>query len=201
MKSKVLRLLTFICFFQFSGINNGYSALQALSPLDAKQSASCVSLLVVQFQSAVRPDSRVPPLETGHRWIVFITLQSEKALQNIFKSTGELSPSGAIAQSLDSESETRFGDHSTFSLYKQVSYIKLEKKSWLKSEKYSAKLGVGRLVFVWGTPRDNGIDIGLLKARAEKRFDAVLKRMLCRRFGNNRNGEGAQKFNINEESV
>lgn len=51
-RTRVLRLLTFVCFFQFCGIRNGYTFIVEVSPLDLRQSSLLVSRSALPGRSA-----------------------------------------------------------------------------------------------------------------------------------------------------
>ncbi len=77
-----MRLLVFACFFNFSGINNGYTYLAAVSPLDASQSVSLMGTLVKSFAIVAAPQKMLGPFNRGRRFVSALTLSSETAVKS-----------------------------------------------------------------------------------------------------------------------
>lgn len=78
-RSRVMRLLVFACFFNFSGINNGYTCLTAVSPLNAGQSVSLMGTLVKSFTIVATPQKMLGPFNRGRRFVTALALSSETA--------------------------------------------------------------------------------------------------------------------------
>ncbi len=192
MKSKLLRLLTFVCFFQFSGINNGYTILTSVSPLNATQSTSCLSSAIAHFHSTVRPQSVVSLLRSGQEYIVAFTAGSESALRGLFNPDSAAHAAQMKAGGTDSGSgyRSRFETRRFSSLNKKEAYIKLEKKSWSREDGFRGWDRMSRV------PR-NRVDAQsgkTLLAAGSERFDLKWKRIMSRKFGGPLDGESAQIY-------
>ncbi len=67
-RSLLLRALVFICFLNFSGLNNGYTYLTVVSPLSVRQSVSLTASVAKTFYDAAAPGNLLYGLEQGRRW-------------------------------------------------------------------------------------------------------------------------------------
>ncbi len=76
---RLMRLLVFACFFNFSGINNGYTTLTAVAPLNATQSVSVMASLVKSFTFFLTPQKSFSTFKHGRRWMSSLHLSPEKS--------------------------------------------------------------------------------------------------------------------------
>lgn len=67
-RSLLVRALVFICFLNFSGLNNGYTYLTVVSPLSVRQSVSLTASVAKTFYDAAAPGNLIYGLEQGRRW-------------------------------------------------------------------------------------------------------------------------------------
>lgn len=132
----LLRLLTFLSFFQFSGIQNGYAALTTLSPVNMSQSVASVSVMLSltgkNFQSALTPARRT--METVQS-VTLGTLERLTHLAEAFR-TGE----GVRTPQISSAPGTRqWNSVASLSILcgRTVYIIRKDRETWLKRETWN----------------------------------------------------------------
>ena len=195
MKNKFLRLLTFLCFFQFSGINNGYTILTSVSPLSADQSATCLTRTLQDIHATLQPRTVLPLIQAGHGWVVSATLKSENAIRNFFRDAQGPHQSMRIqtASGASSAYRTKFEVRGTFSLGM--------KETWSKREESSDEDADG----LTGEPQtaQNGSETMVQSAgsRGFEGHDLDWKRRLTRRFGSSLTGDDAAKIYITRSRI
>src|SRR4051794_32007644 len=68
---EMLRFLTFICFFNFSGLNNGYIYFADAGPLCPTQSVHLVGALLHQFSQPFS-SGITNPIDSAHKAITYL---------------------------------------------------------------------------------------------------------------------------------
>ncbi len=188
MKSKLLRLLTFVCFFQFSGINNGYAVLATVSPLNVGESASCLSRTLTDLNSTVRPLSPATFLEAGREYVVAFTLRSQNTVRDIFR-IEPAAPAEKGGEGSRTGYRGSFDSRQVLSLNKKESYLKMERKSWSRDDLGGVSAAGMARTFETALP-----EMAVRMDRSGERFGLAWKRTLSRRFGGPLNGESAQIY-------
>ncbi len=85
----ILRFLVFICFLNFSGLNNGYTYLTVVSPLNVRDSVSLTSAAAKTFVRALAPVDAFHFLGKGRRWITRSTLWTASLFASCLKPAPE----------------------------------------------------------------------------------------------------------------
>lgn len=194
--NRLLRLLTFVCFFNFSGLNNGYTYLTVVSPLDGAGSISLVGTAVKKCHTIFTTQGILTSI--GHGSGLFTNLTQRLMTVSIMafaprperKSVAGVKPASSRAKSAiqpQTSNKERLE-------YQRESYFKEEKRVWSKREEY----------------KDSGPDFpgriaGITSFSLQTQFDRLIKSVLQKSSGIPRNtffhrithsrGEDAGAFN------
>ncbi len=128
---KGLRLLVFVCFLNFSGLNNGYTYLTVVSPLSVQSSVSLTGSVAKCFYSVLAVQDIFKFLDQGHHWVTKSTLRAESILKSCLKLQSASIPSGYGETRLSVRSLNRFQQGDQILSDRNENYIK-GKESWIK---------------------------------------------------------------------
>jgi len=134
---KIIRLLTFVCFFNFSGLNNGYTYMTAVSPLKPAHSFSAVGASVLGITNFFRADRIIASIYSGRRIVVAMTLKLEDffkypVIQKRGPKTLRETQNRVVSPARNSK---YFTPQVLEPAGKQGIYLKEQKETWVKSEK------------------------------------------------------------------
>lgn len=127
---RLLRLLTFVCFFQFSGLNNGYTYLSQVRPVEVQKSVSTMAVLVRGFYAAVAPQLWLRTVLSGRDAVVLWTLRAEAAVRSL-KTAG----SPPVALDAASPGQMQWSGRSSPVLAAHADYLPQKREVWTKRER------------------------------------------------------------------
>ncbi len=133
-RNKVLRLLVFACFFNFSGLNNGYTYLAEVSPLHVNQSVSLAGTVARGFWCVLAPQQVLFSMRQSFGLVTRLALNMESAVKSSWKAdlkAASPSPIKTVLRAQNFSSPFAYKAGTAISP-KQESYIKEEKESWIK---------------------------------------------------------------------
>ncbi len=157
-QSRVVRLLVFACFFNFSGVNNGYTTLTAVAPLNASQSVSIMGTCIKSFAFFLSPQKAFSSFNRGRRWANSLNLSTEKSMkpsmrrgeQRLRSARVRVSARGRIhsrsARSMRSTRSARFTRSERVLRADLKNYLK-EKETWNKQKEAWSKENWNGLCF------------------------------------------------------
>ncbi len=92
----MLRFLVFLCFFNFSGLNNGTTYLTAVSPLNVRDSVSLTAAAAKTFYQVMAPADLFHFLGQSHRWITRSTVWTASLFASCLKASPSSVSNGSI---------------------------------------------------------------------------------------------------------
>lgn len=130
LQLKLMRLLTLLCFFQFSGLNNGYTLLCEVSPLSVSQSVLPVQAFAAGFRGISQISGFTHSLNSGRRWIINLALGIENFLSSL---EAPASFSGKKRAAILPASAPVSSKSISISIgEKKEEYLKQEKENWVR---------------------------------------------------------------------
>lgn len=125
-----MRLLTLVCFFQFSGLNSGYTLLCEVSPLNVSKSVLPVQAFAAGFRGVSHLSGLTDSLNSGRRWIIDLAL----GVEGFFASL-EAPASFTGKKGFSTVSPAVSAGRKSLSVYsgeKKEEYLKQEKENWVR---------------------------------------------------------------------
>ncbi len=139
-RDRGIRLLVFACFFNFSGLNNGYTHLTAVAPINANQSVCVMGTLVKSFAFVLAPKMMVASLSRGHRYMK--SSKSRRVARQVRVARGTAQAIAVSHESIAPAANSRLAPGMISPV--REDYLK-EKESWRKQKEEWSKENWNRL--------------------------------------------------------
>lgn len=131
-KEKVLRLLTFLCFFNFSGVHNGYTVVREISPVNFSGSVTAVGKSVRVLGRLFVPSRDCSPLAAMHELTIRFTDWAPRAAESAWRN---FSAGSAIFSRVDRVREKAFDAFkNNLQTLQRVEYLKEFREVWNKGK-------------------------------------------------------------------